>query len=83
MPIPTIEELLGWFHSLADDQRICRTWVRTESYAHICARAAVGIDRLGGKNALVCEAHKPLAEASFARLSASENPKVDHTSIPS
>lgn len=70
MPLPTIEELLRWFDSLADDQRICRTWVRTESYAHICARAAVGIDRQGSKNALVCEAHKPLSEANFARLKA-------------
>lgn len=81
MSVPTIEELLGWFHSLADDQRICRTWVRTESYAHICARAAVGIDRLGGKNALVCEAHKPSTDANFARLRTTENPKVDPASI--
>ncbi len=75
MPLPTMEELLRWFDALYDDQRVCRTWVTTEAYAHICARAAVGIDRLGGRYALVCEAHRPSTEANFARLRATENPK--------
>jgi hypothetical protein len=59
MAIPTLDELRQWFDRLEPDQRICRVMVRTESYAHVCGREAVGIDRLGGRNGLVCEQHKP------------------------
>lgn len=70
MPIPKLEELQAWFDGLDEHQRICRVWVRTEAYAHICGREAVGIDRLGGGKALVCEGHKPSTEANFVRLKA-------------
>lgn len=69
MPIPTMEELLRWFDELDANQRICRVWVKTEAHAHICGREAVGLDRLGGSRALVCEGHKP-REEWFVRLKA-------------
>ncbi len=68
MSVPTLEELRRWFDSLDAHQRVCRVWIRTESYSAMCAREAVGIDRLGGKNALVCEGHKPANADWFVRL---------------
>lgn len=68
MALPTMEELQRWFDGLDEHQRICRQWTRTEAYAHICGREAVGIDRLGGKNALVCETHQPSTPENFVRL---------------
>jgi hypothetical protein len=45
--------------------------LKSGTHMGICGRRAVGIDRLGGKNALVCEAHKPAREDWFVRLARS------------
>lgn len=70
MSVPTLEELQRWFDGLDSAQRVCREWIRTESYTAICGREAVGIDRLQHakhNDGLVCETHKP-QERWFVRL---------------
>lgn len=69
--VPTLDELREWFKALSPEQRVCRVMLRDEIHMGICGRAAVGIDRLGGRNALVCEAHRP-REQWFIRLSVTE-----------
>jgi len=82
MAVPTLDELRAWFNAMDPAARVCRVMVKDEIRSPhapltgamggpvigICGRAAVGIDRLGGKNALVCEAHQP-REMWFVRLS--------------
>ena len=72
MPLPTVEELREWFGRLTAEERVCRTMVKDEIHMGMCARPAVGIDRFGGRNALVCEAHKPPNPDNFVRLKNSE-----------
>lgn len=68
----TLEELQAWFKDLHPQERICRVWVKTEAFSHICGRDAVGVNRMeGGKKAqlgLVCETHKPGNPDWFIRL---------------
>jgi hypothetical protein len=71
MAVPTLDELKAWFNALDATQRVCRVTARDATHMGICGRAAVGIDRLGGRNALVCEAHKP-REEWFIRLGSTE-----------
>lgn len=72
MQTPTLDELQAWFKDLHPQERVCRVWVRDEAHSHICAGAAVGINRMeGGKKAqlgLVCEVHKPGNPDWFIRL---------------
>ena len=66
--MPSLDELRAWFRALDVHQRVCRTMVKSEIAMGICGREAVGIDRLGGARALVCEAHIPAKPEWFVRL---------------
>lgn len=68
MTFPSLEQLQTWFDTMDEHQRVCRIMCRTEGYSAICGRAAIGVDRLGGKSALVCERHVPSREENFIRL---------------
>jgi hypothetical protein len=68
MAITTLEELQSWFDGLAEPERVCRVWVRGKVHSGICARAAVGMDRMAGSRGLVCEVHKPNTPEWFVRF---------------
>lgn len=68
MAAATVEELRRWFDELSEPERVCRVWLRGEIHSGICARAAVGMDRMAGTRGLVCELHKPDAVERFVRL---------------
>ena len=68
MPMPTLEELRRWYEGLTEQERVCRVWMRDEIHSGICARSAVGIDRMAGPRGLVCDAHKPANRDWFVRL---------------
>lgn len=72
MAVATIEELHRWFDQLTEPERVCRVWVRGPIHSGICARAAVGMDRMAGARGLVCELHKPDTPEWFVRLRPSD-----------
>jgi hypothetical protein len=63
-----LDELRQWFDGLSEPERVCGVWVRGEIYSGICARAAVGMDRMAGPRGLVCELHKPSSPEWFVRF---------------